>query len=226
MVIVGMVDDIPVEYYDSIDRKMISRRHWHKEAEVPDQQMKRLILAHTAYNVKNKFEHIQEHFNHSGQRPRIRVLQKQVEGAGQVKVTCLATGFYPRHIELTLHRGNQPIPEQELTGGEILPNGDRTYQLRLSLSVSAEELREGHRYTCSVRHVSMDNKLDVTWESLPGPDVALISGALVTVLSTVLLNSRWHLHLDEEEEQCARMQQDWEERGRDGKDQCCWRGDE
>uniref|UniRef100_A0A0E9QBB8 Immunoglobulin C1-set domain-containing protein n=1 Tax=Anguilla anguilla TaxID=7936 RepID=A0A0E9QBB8_ANGAN len=45
--------------------------------------------------------------------PRNRAFRKQVGSAGGVEVICLATGFYPRHIELTLKRDNQPVPEQE-----------------------------------------------------------------------------------------------------------------
>ncbi|XP_064200357.1 major histocompatibility complex class I-related gene protein-like isoform X6 [Anguilla rostrata] len=272
---VGMVDDVPVEYYDSVDRMVIPRQHWHKDNEVYA-KWKRVAITRTSDSLKNRFQHMMEHFNHSVTlhtyqrvagceldddgterfqtkdsyngmdmlfydvqasawrsgvpeiwkdfwlieskkgifhqfyqtvciyilksylhheksilkrrvRPRIRVLQKQVGGAGWVEVTCLATGFYPRHIEVTMKRDNHPVPEQELIRGDILPNGDGTYQLRMSLSVSAEELREGHRYTCSVRHVSMDNKLDIAWDSQPKPDIALISAASVTALATVLL---------------------------------------
>ncbi|XP_035281467.1 major histocompatibility complex class I-related gene protein-like isoform X1 [Anguilla anguilla] len=275
IVMVGMVDDVPVEYYDSIDRMVTPRQHWHKDNEVYA-KWKRVAITRTSHSLKNRFQHMMEHFNHSVRlhtyqriagceldddgterfqakdsyngmdvlifdvqasawssgvpeiwkdfwlieskkgifdqfyqtaciyilksylhhersilkrrvSPRIRVLRKQVGGAGGVEVTCLATGFYPRHIELTLKRDNQPVPEQELIRGDILPNGDGTYQLRMSLSVSAEELREGHRYTCSVRHVSMDNKLDIAWDSQPKPDIALISGASVTTLTAVLL---------------------------------------
>ncbi|KAJ8358327.1 hypothetical protein AAFF_G00014560 [Aldrovandia affinis] len=74
-----------------------------------------------------------------------------------------------------------------MTIGDTLPNGDGTYQLRRSLSVSAEMLSQRHGYTCTVRHVSMDNKLDVTWESQPGPNIALVLGASLTALSAGLL---------------------------------------
>ncbi|XP_035281471.1 major histocompatibility complex class I-related gene protein-like [Anguilla anguilla] len=275
MVVVGMVDDVPVEYYDSIDRMVTPRQLWHKDNEVYA-KLKQVTITRISHSLKNRFQHMMEHFNHSVRlhtyqriagceldddgterfqakdsyngmdvlffdvqasawssgvpeiwkdfwlieskkgifhqfyqtvciyilksylhhersilkrrvSPRIRVLRKQVGGAGGVEVTCLATGFYPRHIELTLKRDNQPVPEQELIRGDILPNGDGTYQLRMSLSVSAEELRERHRYTCSVRHVSMDNKLDIAWDSQPKPGVVLISGASVAALIAVLL---------------------------------------
>ncbi|KAG9347211.1 hypothetical protein JZ751_006139 [Albula glossodonta] len=276
MVLVGMVDDIVVEYYDSDDRKLVSRRHWRNE-EVPDGGLKNIAIEDTTYSLKNKLYRMIRHFNdsmafHTYQRiagceldddgterflakdsyngkdvlffnpksynwtclvpqmdsddhwlvqfakgplhllyqpvcirvlktylqedkamfkkrvfPRVRVFQKEGGGAGGGEVTCLATGFYPRHIELTLQRDGHPVPDQELISGDTLPNGDGTYQKRQSLSISAQELRERHRYTCTVRHVSVDNKLDIAFESHPGPDIVLISGVSLTALAGVLL---------------------------------------
>ncbi|XP_041755079.2 major histocompatibility complex class I-related gene protein [Coregonus clupeaformis] len=95
--------------------------------------------------------------------PRLRLIKKEVSGG--LQVSCLAFGFYPRHINLTLLRDGQPVAEQELAGGEVLPSGDGTYQLRKSLEVSTEELKKRHNYTCTASHLSLDNKLDVSWES-------------------------------------------------------------
>ena len=92
-------------------------------------------------------------------KPRVRLLQKTLPDSGGAKVTCLATGFYPRHINLTLLRDGQPVPDHQITGGELLPNADETYQMRKSLEVSAEELQQ-HHYTCTAEHLSLDNKLD------------------------------------------------------------------
>ncbi|KAL2083559.1 hypothetical protein ACEWY4_021332 [Coilia grayii] len=93
-------------------------------------------------------------------KPRVRLLQKTLPDSAGVKVTCLATGFYPRHINLTLLRDGQPVPDHHITGGELLPNGDDTYQMRKSLHVSTEELQQ-HHYTCTAEHLSLGNKLDL-----------------------------------------------------------------
>ncbi|KAL2103374.1 hypothetical protein ACEWY4_000242 [Coilia grayii] len=94
-------------------------------------------------------------------KPRVRLLQKALPDNGDVKVTCLATGFYPRHINLTLLRDGQPVPDHQITWGELLPNGDGTYQMRKSLEVSTEEVQH-HQYTCTAQHLSLDNKLDIS----------------------------------------------------------------
>ncbi|XDV53195.1 hypothetical protein PO909_021763, partial [Leuciscus waleckii] len=64
--------------------------------------------------------------------PNITLTQKA--NSGGFRVSCLATGFYPR---------------------DLLPNGDGTYQMRKSLEISADK----HKYSCSVTHLSLDNKL-------------------------------------------------------------------
>uniref|UniRef100_A0A8C7IBC0 Ig-like domain-containing protein n=1 Tax=Oncorhynchus kisutch TaxID=8019 RepID=A0A8C7IBC0_ONCKI len=118
--------------------------------------------------------------------PRLRLIKKEVSGGFQV--SCLAFGFYPRHINMTLLRDGQPVAEQELTGGEVLPSGDGTYQLRKSLEVSTEELKKRHNYTCTASHLSLDNKLDVSWESgAERVHLSTLSVLLVMLLVVILL---------------------------------------
>ncbi|XP_035238156.1 class I histocompatibility antigen, F10 alpha chain-like isoform X1 [Anguilla anguilla] len=121
------------------------------------------------------------------ERPRVRLIQKTCRETGVVKVSCLATGFYPRHINLTMLRDDRPIPDEELTFGAVLPNGDGTYQTSRTLSISSETAREKHRYTCSVTHLALDNKLDINWESGEGADVAVISSVVVVLVLVLVL---------------------------------------
>ncbi|XP_035238175.1 class I histocompatibility antigen, F10 alpha chain-like isoform X2 [Anguilla anguilla] len=121
------------------------------------------------------------------ERPRVRLIQKTCRETGVVKVSCLATGFYPRHINLTMLRDDRPIPDEELIFGEVLPNGDGTYQTRRTLSISSEKAREKHRYTCSVTHLALDNKLDINWEPGEGADVAVISSVVVVLVLVLVL---------------------------------------
>ncbi|XDV53192.1 hypothetical protein PO909_021761 [Leuciscus waleckii] len=90
-------------------------------------------------------------------KPNITLTQTANSDSGGFRVSCLATGFYPRHINLTLFRDGQPVSDHEITGGDLLPNGDGTYQMRKSLEISADK----HKYSCSVTHLSPGNKLDI-----------------------------------------------------------------
>ncbi|KAG7231243.1 hypothetical protein INR49_012074 [Caranx melampygus] len=123
-------------------------------------------------------------------RPRVRLMTKQVVGG--TRVTCLATEFYPRHINLTLLRDNQTIDEDKLTGGLVLPNGNGLYQMRKTLVVSDEELWGKHHYTCLASHLSLDNRLQVSWraDSFRSHRVHIISapvGLMIVVLLALVL---------------------------------------
>lgn len=95
-------------------------------------------------------------------KPRVRVIKRFCSETGVVQMTCLATGFYPRHINLTLLQDGQPVNEERITGGELLPNADGKYQMRKSVELSVKEQRERHTYTCTVTHLGLENKLDIS----------------------------------------------------------------
>ncbi|XP_067250022.1 zinc-alpha-2-glycoprotein-like [Chanodichthys erythropterus] len=117
-------------------------------------------------------------------KPRVRLMRKTLTDSQGLQISCLATGFYPRHINLTLFRDDQLVDDDQITGGEILPNGDGTYQMRKSLVISVEEPCEGHKYNCTMKHLNLDNKLDIMFdvgECDPG------SSSLSVVISVLVL---------------------------------------
>ncbi|KAI7812153.1 putative hereditary hemochromatosis protein-like protein, partial [Triplophysa rosa] len=118
-------------------------------------------------------------------KPKIRLFQKELSFGSQV--SCLATGFYPRHISLTMLRDGQPVSDHEITGGDLLPNDDGTYQMRKILRISAEEQRRKHKYTCTATHLSLNNKLDITLEYDHGTPVKSMIFSVVTALALVLI---------------------------------------
>ncbi|XP_062404882.1 major histocompatibility complex class I-related gene protein-like [Sardina pilchardus] len=121
-------------------------------------------------------------------KPRVRLLQKTLPDSRGAKVTCLATGFYPRHINLTLLRDGQSVSDHQITGGELLPNGDETYQMRKSLEVSPEELQH-HHYTCTAEHLSLDNKLDIALGSEWGSATTTIASTALVAVCVCLIGA-------------------------------------
>uniref|UniRef100_A0A8C1D408 Ig-like domain-containing protein n=2 Tax=Cyprinus carpio TaxID=7962 RepID=A0A8C1D408_CYPCA len=124
-------------------------------------------------------------------KPRVRLMKKTLTDSQGLQISCLATGFYPRHINLTLFRDGQPVEDNQITGGEILPNGDGTYQIRKSLVISEKELRGEHKYNCTMKHLNLDNKLDITFdvaEYEPGSSTqSVVFSVLVFMCVAVLI---------------------------------------
>ncbi|XP_073724652.1 hereditary hemochromatosis protein homolog isoform X1 [Misgurnus anguillicaudatus] len=120
-------------------------------------------------------------------KPIVRLLQKANPDSRGSRVMCLATGFYPRHINLTLFRDGQPVSDDEITGGDLLPNDDGTYQIRKILEISTKEQREKHKYTCTATHLNLDNKLDVSLELDHGTPFKPVLSSVLTVLALVIV---------------------------------------
>uniref|UniRef100_A0A673H155 Major histocompatibility complex class I LBA n=1 Tax=Sinocyclocheilus rhinocerous TaxID=307959 RepID=A0A673H155_9TELE len=123
-------------------------------------------------------------------KPRVRLMKKTLTDSQGLQISCLATGFYPRHINLTLFRDGQPVDDDQITGGEILPNGDGTYQMRKRLGISKEELREEHKYNCTMKHLNLDNKLDITFGSPTHSvvfSVLVFMGVAVVIITALII---------------------------------------
>ncbi|XP_066504601.1 major histocompatibility complex class I-related gene protein-like isoform X2 [Hoplias malabaricus] len=117
-------------------------------------------------------------------KPRVRLIQKKRSVSGWDGIICTVTGFYPRHINLTILRDGEPVPERLITGGEPLPNGDGTYQMRKNLELRGEDLKQSV-FTCSVTHLGLDNKLDVHLELGPGEPIELVVIPVLLALGLV-----------------------------------------
>ncbi|XP_053719152.1 hereditary hemochromatosis protein homolog [Synchiropus splendidus] len=129
-------------------------------------------------------------------RPRFRVFSRQVNGGALL--TCLATDFYPRHINLTLLRDGCQVEEDQLTSGPVLPNANGLYQARKTLALTEQELQQKHTYTCTATHPSLDNRLQVSWRAesyqshrahLVSP-LVLVAVVLLLILVVVLVKCR------------------------------------
>ncbi|XDV53180.1 hypothetical protein PO909_021753 [Leuciscus waleckii] len=175
-----MLDDITVGYFDSETDNYVPRGNTTNEDEEVDhishcikKQLRPFILDRLAGKLLNK----------TAVKPRVRLIKKANSDSGGFRVSCLATGFYPRHINLTLFRDGQPVSDHEITGGDLLPNGDGTYQMRKSLEISADK----HKYSCSVTHLSLDNKLHVTLEFDPGEPFKSVIPSVLIVLALLLV---------------------------------------
>lgn len=67
----------------------------------------------------------------------------------KLNLTCLATGFYPKHIEMKITLNNITLQPFSSTG--VRPSDDQTFQMRTSVEIHRDE-KQG--YECRVLHSS------------------------------------------------------------------------
>lgn len=106
-------------------------------------------------------------------------------GTLEAELICIATGFYPRSINITLWKDKENIMDN-VTLGEILPNGDGTYQRRAIVTTGWGQQSTVY---CQVEHSSLKEplvkKLNMKHSKVTGLVIGTILGVVVCV--TVLV---------------------------------------
>ncbi|XP_067268261.1 zinc-alpha-2-glycoprotein-like isoform X2 [Chanodichthys erythropterus] len=62
-------------------------------------------------------------------------------------LVCLATGFYPKHVQMEIRHNQMPLPDEQLNSDGIRPNADGSFQLMKSLEILPSETSQ---YQCVV----------------------------------------------------------------------------
>uniref|UniRef100_W5KCI6 Ig-like domain-containing protein n=1 Tax=Astyanax mexicanus TaxID=7994 RepID=W5KCI6_ASTMX len=95
---------------------------------------------------------------------------------GKLTLTCLATGFYPKDVVMTIRKSGTAIPEHLVTSSGVRPNEDATFQMRKIVDIPE---KENVQYDCSVTHSSLKEPKIVQW----GTTFFLTCPTLVTCFS-------------------------------------------
>ncbi|XP_033182152.1 hereditary hemochromatosis protein homolog [Anabas testudineus] len=128
----------------------------------------------------------------SADRPSVSLLQKTPSSP----VSCHATGFYPDRASMSWRKDGEEIHE-DVDHGEILPNHDGTFQMRVDLNISSVKPEDWSRYDCVFQFSGAENiiiaKLDkavirTNWGLLDTVNItsARIQGVRVRISSPLL----------------------------------------
>ncbi|KAG7999806.1 NLR family CARD domain-containing protein 3 [Nibea albiflora] len=126
-------------------------------------------------------------------RPKVHLFTKTSRVQSTVILTCLATGFYPKDIDLFIKRDGRILTTEDgVETSDVRPNEDDTYQRRDQVEILKSDMS---KYTCHVIHRASNVDIEAEWDRrLPessGDGVVMIGGAvggivLIGVLAVVL----------------------------------------
>ncbi|XP_051025190.1 hereditary hemochromatosis protein [Acomys russatus] len=94
---------------------------------------------------------------------------------------CQALNFFPQNITMRWLKDNQPLDAKDNSPERVLPNGDGTYQARMTLAVASGDEA---RFTCQVEHPGLDEPLTASWEPLPSR--AVVTGVISAITVCVI----------------------------------------
>ncbi|KAA0710714.1 hypothetical protein E1301_Tti019265 [Triplophysa tibetana] len=135
----------------------------------------------------NKFREYGELELNKSSPPEVYVFaRKSTRDKNKLKLTCLATGFYPKDVKLFIRKYRTSLPEKEIESSGVRPNHDDTYQLRKSVLIMENEKVD---YDCFVTHSTLKHPEIKVWDGKckdcneggsSGKDVGI--GVVVTLL--------------------------------------------
>uniref|UniRef100_A0A3Q3NF70 Ig-like domain-containing protein n=1 Tax=Mastacembelus armatus TaxID=205130 RepID=A0A3Q3NF70_9TELE len=93
--------------------------------------------------------------------PDVYVFAKDARVQSNVVLTCLATGFYPKDIILSIKRNGRILEKIDgLVSSGVRPNEDDTYQRRDSVEIQRSDVSN---YTCEVIHEATGVRVQKEW---------------------------------------------------------------
>ncbi|KAL0199101.1 hypothetical protein M9458_007641, partial [Cirrhinus mrigala] len=75
--------------------------------------------------------------------------KKTSDDKSKLKLTCMASGFFPKDVQLSIMKNHKHLPDDEIESTGVRPNHDGSYQMRKSVKIKEEAKAE---YDCSVQH--------------------------------------------------------------------------
>ncbi|KAL0962336.1 hypothetical protein UPYG_G00338780 [Umbra pygmaea] len=119
--------------------------------------------------------------------PKVYAFAKKATTEGQIRLTCMATGFYPKDVEMQIRKNGVPLTKQDGVHSEgVLPNEDDTYQIRMSVQIPKADTTD---YECYVHHKTLMEPIVIKWDGTCcdcGSPLAVIIGAAVGAVVVVL----------------------------------------
>ncbi|XP_026155418.1 class I histocompatibility antigen, F10 alpha chain-like isoform X2 [Mastacembelus armatus] len=120
--------------------------------------------------------------------PDVYVFAKDARVQSNVVLTCLATGFYPKDIILSIKRNGRILEKiHGLVSSGVRPNQDDTYQRRDSVEIQRSDVS---KYTCEVIHEATNMRVEKEWDhKVPEQSgfTPIIAGTIVAIVMVVVL---------------------------------------
>ncbi len=95
--------------------------------------------------------------------PEVHVFGKRcTSDKTKIKLTCFATGFYPKDVVMTIRKYRSDLPDNEIESSRIRPNHDGTYQLKKTVIIPEDEKAD---YDCFVSHKFLKEPMIIPWSN-------------------------------------------------------------
>ncbi|XP_043073404.1 H-2 class I histocompatibility antigen, Q10 alpha chain-like isoform X2 [Puntigrus tetrazona] len=186
-------DDKESQWVAPVDAALPTKRKWDN---VPIlNQYTKGYLEKECVDWLNKFRDYGEQELSKHSPPEVHVFAIKCKSDNtKLKLTCHATGFYPKDVTLLIRKYRTSLPEDEIDSSGVRPNHDGTFQWRKSVIILENEKAD---YDCFVFHRTLSKPTIKEWdgkcqdclpESMPVMTVAVIGVLLMLVVVALVVS--------------------------------------
>ncbi|XP_055750336.1 H-2 class I histocompatibility antigen, Q10 alpha chain-like isoform X17 [Salvelinus fontinalis] len=144
-----------------VNQAVLTKRKW-DEVQILNQYTKGYLNKECVDWLSKFMEHGDKEFSSADSPPKISVFAKKANTAGNVRLTCMATGFYPKDVIIHIKKNGVQLTDKDgvlSTGAR--PNNDDTYQIRISVQIPEADKQT---YECFVNHITLKETIWVKWD--------------------------------------------------------------
>ncbi|KAL0962335.1 hypothetical protein UPYG_G00338760 [Umbra pygmaea] len=154
-------DDDTMQWVAPCEQALPTKRKW-DGVQILNQYTKG-YLEKECVDWLTKFLKYEENvFSAADSPPKVYAFAKKATTEGHVRLTCMATGFYPKDVDMQIRKNGVPLIKQDGVHSEgVLPNEDDTFQIRMSVQIPEKDTND---YECYVHHRSLKEPIVKKWD--------------------------------------------------------------
>ncbi|XP_055732302.1 major histocompatibility complex class I-related gene protein-like isoform X2 [Salvelinus fontinalis] len=154
-------DDVTMQWVAPVDQALPTKRKW-DGVQILNQYTKGYLEKECVDWLSKFMEYGHNKFSRADSPPKVYVFAKKAKTAGHVRLTCMATGFYPKDVLIHIKKNGVTLTKHDgVQSTGVLPNDDDTYQIRMSVQIPEADKET---YECSVSHRSLKEPIVGKWD--------------------------------------------------------------
>nr|XP_046218138.1 major histocompatibility complex class I-related gene protein-like isoform X1 [Oncorhynchus gorbuscha] len=153
-------DDATMQWVAPVDQALPTKRKW-DGVQILNQYTKG-YLEKECVDWLSKFMAYEDKEANKHSPPKVYAFAKKVKIAGHIRLTCMATGFYPKDVLMHIKKNGVQLTKQDgVQSDGVLPNDEESYQIRMSVQIPEADKET---YECFVNHRTLKEPIVVKWD--------------------------------------------------------------
>ncbi|XP_064839773.1 major histocompatibility complex class I-related gene protein-like isoform X4 [Oncorhynchus masou masou] len=176
-------DDATMQWVAPVVQAQPTKRKW-DGVQILNQYTKGYLEKECVDWLSKFMKYQDKEFSSADSPPNVYAFAKKAKTAGNIRLTCMATGFYPKDVIMHIKKNGVPLTERDgVQSTGVLPNDDDTYQIRMSVQIPEADKKT---YECYVNHTSLKEPIVEKWDG-KCCDCTQVTGGIIGAVVVVLL---------------------------------------